>query len=46
MGLDIGMAQGGIKALLACECNKYCRMTIAHNNPNIALICNINNYSA
>lgn len=45
MGLDIGMKNVGIKALLACEFNKYCRMTIAKNNPNIALIGDINTYS-
>lgn len=46
MGLDIGMERGGIKSLLACEFNKYCRMTIAKNRPNIALIGDINQYSA
>ena len=46
MGLDIGMENGGIKALLACEFNKFCRMTIDRNNPNIALIGNINDYSS
>lgn len=46
MGLDIGMKRGGIDALLACEINKYCRMTIAKNNPQIALIGDIENYSA
>lgn len=46
MGLDIGMANGGIEALLACEFNKYCRMTIAKNKPDMALIGDINNYSA
>lgn len=45
MGLDIGMAQGGIKAILACEFNKYCRMTINENDPEIALIGDINSYS-
>ena len=45
MGLDIGMENGGIGALLACECNKYCRMTITKNRPDIALIGDINNYS-
>ena len=45
MGLDIGMRQGGINAVLACECNKYCRMTIAKNRPDIALIGDINCYS-
>lgn len=44
MGLDIGMRNGGIKALLACEFNKYCRMTIAENNPEIALIGDINKF--
>lgn len=46
MGLDIGMRNAGIDALLACEFNKYCRMTIAHNNPDIALIGDIEKYSA
>ena len=46
LGLDIGMSNGGINALLACESNKYCRMTIQKNNPNAALIGDINNYSA
>lgn len=45
MGLDIGMAQGGINALLACEFNKYCRMTINENRPEMALIGDINHYS-
>ena len=38
MGLDIGMRNGGIPAVLACEFNKYCRMTIAENEPGMALI--------
>ena len=46
MGLDIGMKQGGIDALLACEFNKYCRMTINKNAPEMALIGDINNYDA
>lgn len=45
MGLDIGMSKGGIKALLACEFNKFCRMTISKNEPDIALIGDINDYS-
>ena len=45
MGLDIGMEQGGIKALLACEFEKHCRMTITENNPDIALIGDINKYT-
>lgn len=46
MGLDIGMANSGISTLLACEYDKACRMTIASNNPNIALIGDITKYSA
>ena len=46
MGLDIGMRNGGIDALLACEFDKHCRITIAKNNPNIALIGDIEKYSA
>jgi len=46
MGLDIGMARGGIQALLACECDKACRMTIERNQPGIALIGDINRYEA
>lgn len=46
MGLDIGMRNGGIKAILACENNKYCRMTIQKNEPEMALIGDINNYDA
>ena len=42
MGLDIGMSNGGIHALLACEFNKYCRMTIEKNEPEMALIGDIN----
>lgn len=44
MGLDIGMSNGGIHALLACECNKFCRMTIDRNQPEMALIGDINQY--
>lgn len=46
MGLDIGMKNGGIDALLACEFNKACRMTIAGNNPNIGLIGDITKFTA
>lgn len=45
MGLDIGMSNAGIHALLACEFNKFCRMTIAKNDPKIALIGDINKYT-
>lgn len=46
MGLDIGMKNGGIEALLACEFDKACRMTIQKNNPNIGLIGDINKFNA
>lgn len=46
MGLDIGMKNGGIPALLACESNKYCRMTIQKNEPEMALAGDINRYDA
>lgn len=46
MGLDIGLEKGGIKPILACENDKYCRMTINANKPDIALIGDINEYSA
>ena len=46
MGLDIGLSKGGIEPILACEIDKYCRMTIAANKPDIALIGDINQYSA
>ena len=46
MGLDIGMNNVGIPTLLACESNKYCRMTINENNKNIALIGDITKYTS
>jgi len=46
MGLDIGMEQGGIKALLACEFDKACRLTIDKNRPEMALVGDINNYTS
>jgi DNA (cytosine-5)-methyltransferase 1 len=46
MGLDIGMRNVGLGALLACEFDKACRQTINRNNPDIALIGDINKYTA
>ena len=46
MGLDIGMKNGGIDALLACEFNKACRMTIAKNKHEIGLIGDITDFTA
>lgn len=45
MGFDIGMKNVGLEAVLACENNKACRMTIAKNNPDIGLIGDIWEYS-
>jgi DNA (cytosine-5)-methyltransferase 1 len=45
MGLDIGMENAGIHPVLACEFEKHCRMTIAANKPDMALIGDINKYS-
>lgn len=46
MGLDIGMRNAGIHALLACEFDKTCRKTIIENDPDIALIGDINRYTS
>jgi DNA (cytosine-5)-methyltransferase 1 len=46
MGLDQGVEQAGFDIRLTCEVDKYCRQTIALNKPDIALIGDINNYSA
>lgn len=46
MGLDLGMAQGGIHARLACEVDNTCRQSIAANFPHLPLIGDITQYSA
>jgi DNA (cytosine-5)-methyltransferase 1 len=46
MGLDIGIEKAGFDILLACEWDKYCRQTIEKNLPEIALLSDINVYSA
>ena len=46
MGLDIGLEKAGFEIKLACENDKYCRQTIAINRPDMALIGDINDYSA
>lgn len=46
MGLDLGIEKAGFKTLLACETDKACRKTIHKNKPDIALIGNIEEYSA
>lgn len=46
MGFDIGLKNTGIESLLACENDKACRQTITQNNPDIALIGDIWDYTA
>lgn len=46
MGLDLGMEQMGIKALLLCENDLKCRMTIDSNRPDAALLGDINAVTA
>ena len=46
MGLDLGLEQAGFEILLSCEIDNACRKTILKNKPQIALIDDINNYTA
>ncbi|MBE0472319.1 MAG: DNA cytosine methyltransferase [Methyloprofundus sp.] len=46
MGLDLGIEKAGFHVRLACEVDKYCRQTIALNRPDIALLGDINHYTA
>ncbi len=46
LGLDIGLEKAGIKVRLASEIDPATRRTIALNKPDIALIGDINEYSA
>jgi len=46
MGLDLGLEKAGFEIKLACENDKYCRQTITLNRPNMALIGDINQYTA
>lgn len=46
MGFDLGVERAGFDVRLACEVDKYCRQTIALNKPNIALLSDINQYTA
>lgn len=46
MGLDIGIEKAGFDVRLACEIDKFCRQTIALNKPKIALLTDINSYTA
>ncbi|MDR6964016.1 DNA cytosine methyltransferase [Shewanella putrefaciens] len=46
MGLDLGIEKAGFDIRLACEADKYCRQTIALNRPDVALLGDINQYTA
>ncbi len=46
MGLDLGIEKAGFDIKLACEVDKYCRQTITLNKPNMALMGDINDYTA
>jgi len=46
MGLDLGLEKAGFNVLLACENDKACQKTIAHNRPNTPLLDDVNLYSA
>ncbi len=46
MGLDQGLEQVGINALLACEFDKWCQQTIKLNRPGLPVISDIWDYDA
>lgn len=46
MGLDLGLEQAGFEVLLSCEIDNACRKTIVKNKPQVALIDDINKYTA
>jgi DNA (cytosine-5)-methyltransferase 1 len=46
MGLDLGLEKEGIDVLLACEVDAAARKTIETNRPDMALLGDIQNYSA
>ena len=46
MGLDIGIEEAGFEVILACENDKFCRETIEHNRPDIALLNDVNDVTA
>ena len=46
MGMDLGLKKAGFQTLFASEIDKACRKTILKNDPNIALVGDIREYSA
>lgn len=46
MGLDLGIERAGFDIRLACDVDRFCQQTIALNRPHVALLGDINDYSA
>ena len=46
MGMDLGLKKAGFQTLFASEIDKACRKTILKNDPDIALVGDIREYSA
>lgn len=46
MGLDLGLERAGIRTVLACENEKWCRATIVHNRPDLPLLNDVGRLSA
>lgn len=46
MGMDLGLKKAGFQTLFASEIDKACRKTILRNDPNIALVGDIREYTA
>lgn len=46
MGMDLGLKKAGFQTLFASEIDNACRKTILKNDPNIALVGDIREYSA
>jgi len=46
MGLDLGIERAGFDIRLACDVDRFCQQTISLNRPNVALLSDINDYSA
>ena len=46
LGLDLGLEKAGIKPLLTCDFDSFCRATINTNRPDLPALDDILNYSA
>lgn len=45
-GLDLGLEQAGIQQRLACDFDKYCRLSLSKNRPDLPVIDDLLNYSS